>query len=204
MEKILASKVVGSQCMPVTPLSFLRCMWTILHTVTTQTVNPILQTIPLHLLHQLEFLVCDSTTRKFRSCEIALAVLSLHLSHPSHTCLLSSLQHRCHIDSTRWSHVISEVSVVLQRYLSHTANLNRQRLQWNISHRTMRLLQPTANLQHNLENIQEEEFTDELTNKECTLTKAVSQYSLDSDDSGYCGSDLEVGNTETMWLSLSS
>merc|ERR1719474_1941492 len=77
------------------------------------------------LLHQLEILVCDSSTLKFRPCELALALLCTEFQlqcaeNPSNTTALmgfiSELQKYCHIESSKFVTVLNEVVAILDKY----------------------------------------------------------------------------------------
>ena len=89
-------------------------------------VTPLPRAVPPpHLLHQLEILVCDSSTLKFRPCELALALLctefqQLCAKHPSNTTALmgfvTELQKYCNIQASHFVTLLSEVVAILERY----------------------------------------------------------------------------------------
>lgn len=150
---------------------------------------------PPHLLHQLEILVCDSSTLKFRPCELALALLctefqQLCAKHPSNTTALmgfvTELQKYCNIQASHFVTLLSEVVAILERYNAegqvhwhdcdalrlHVTLLlqvpHRQRLVWKLSNRTLRHLRPTDRLRPTLPKICEE-ATSAAADKACQL-----------------------------------
>ena len=120
---------------------------------------------PPHLLHQLEILVCDSSTLKFRPCELALALLctefqQLCAKHPANTTALmgfvTELQKYCNIQAGHFVTVLSEVVAILELYHAEVEVPHRQRLVWKLSNRTLRHLRPTDRLRFTLPKIWEE------------------------------------------------
>jgi len=210
MEAILASKLEGGgrQGMPVTPLAFLRVMSAVSRAAAARLeIFPLPRTVPpAHLLHQLEILVCDSSTLKFRPCELALALLctefqQLCAQEPNNTAALmgfvSELQKYCNIQSGNFVTVLGEVVTILERYNGEGQVPHRQRLVWKLSNRTLRHLRPTDRLRPTLPKICEE-ATAGVGDKPCHLrTRSASECSLESEgsdsDSGYKagGSDTE-------------
>jgi len=211
MEAILASKLECSkQGMPVTPLSFLRVMSAVSRAAAARLeVTPLPRAVPPpHLLHQLEILVCDSSTLKFRPCELALALLctefqTLCAKHPANTTALmgfvTELQKYCHIESSKFVSLLSEVVAILERYNGEGQVPHRQRLVWKLSNRTLRHLRPTDRLRPTLPKICEE-ATSGVGDKACQLRlRSASECSLESEcsdsDTGYNnkagGSDTE-------------
>jgi len=211
MEAILASKLECSssqQGMPVTPLSFLRVMSAVSRAAAARLeVTPLPRAVPPpHLLHQLEILVCDSSTLKFRPCELALALLctefqQLCAKHPSNTTALmgfvTELQKYCNIQASHFVTLLSEVVAILERYNAEGQVPHRQRLVWKLSNRTLRHLRPTDRLRPTLPKICEE-ATSAAADKACQLRlRSASECSLESEcsdsDTGYKagGSDTE-------------
>jgi len=153
--------------MPVTPLSFLRLMMAVSRAAASRLeispappANP-----PQHLLHQLEILVCDSSTLKFRPCEVALALLCTEFQrqcgdHPDTTPALmgfvSELQKYCNISSTDFCTVLNQVVSILDKYNAAGQVPHRQRLVWKLSNRTLKQLRPTDRLRPTLPRICEE------------------------------------------------
>ena len=132
---------------------------------------------PPHLLHQLEILVCDSSTLKFRPCELALALLctefqQLCAKHPSNTTALmgfvTELQKYCNIQAGHFVTLLSEVVAILERYNAEGQVPHRQRLVWKLSNRTLRHLRPTDRLRPTLPKICEE-ATSAAGDKACQL-----------------------------------
>jgi len=211
MEAILASKLECSssqQGMPVTPLSFLRVMSAVSRAAAARLeVTPLPRAVPPpHLLHQLEILVCDSSTLKFRPCELALALLctefqQLCAKHPSNTTALmgfvTELQKYCNIQASHFVTLLSEVVAILERYNAEGQVPHRQRLVWKLSNRTLRHLRPTDRLRPTLPKICEEAAS-AAGDKACQLRlRSASECSLESEcsdsDTGYKagGSDTE-------------
>jgi cyclin G2 len=210
MEAILASKLEGggTQGMPVTPLSFLRVMSAVSRAAATRLeVHPLPRAVPpQHLLHQLEILVCDSTTLKFRPCEVALALLctefqQLCAEQPNNTAALmgfvSELQKYCNIQSSHFVIVLSEVVAILERYNGEGQVPHRQRLVWKLSNRTLRHLRPTDRLRPTLPKICEEAAAGVGDKAGQLRLRSASECSLESEgsdsDTGYKagGSDTE-------------
>jgi cyclin G2 len=211
MEAILASKLdcsTSQQGMPVTPLSFLRVMSAVSRAAAARLeVTPLPRAVPPpHLLHQLEILVCDSSTLKFRPCELALALLctefqQLCAKHPSNTTALmgfvTELQKYCNIQASHFVTLLSEVVAILERYNAEGQVPHRQRLVWKLSNRTLRHLRPTDRLRPTLPKICEEAAS-AAGDKACQLRlRSASECSLESEcsdsDTGYKagGSDTE-------------
>lgn len=210
MEAILASKLEGggNKGMPVTPLSFLRVMSAVSRAAAARLdVSPLPWAVPPpHLLHQLEILVCDSSTLKFRPCELALALLCtefqlLCAEQPENTTALmgfvSELQKYCNIQSGDFVSVLGEVVAILDRYNGEGQVPHRQRLVWKLSNRTLRHLRPTDRLRPTLPKICEEVAAG-TGEKGCQLRlRSASECSLESEgsdsDTGYKpgGSDTE-------------
>merc|ERR1712130_270365 len=192
MEAILASKLECSsseQGMPVTPLSFLRVMSAVSRAAATRLeISPAPAGSPLpHLLHQLEILVCDSSTLKFRPCELALALLctefqQLCAKHPSNTTALmgfvTELQKYCNIQASHFVTLLSEVVAILERYNAEGQVPHRQRLVWKLSNRTLRHLRPTDRLRPTLPKICEESVSDKSA---MSRLRSASECSLESD-----------------------
>lgn len=201
MEAILASKLEGGGTagMPVTPLSFLRVMSAVSRAAASRLeVTPLPRAVPPpHLLHQLEILVCDSSTQKFRPCELALALLctefqQLCAKHPNNTAALmgfvTELQKYCNIQAGHFVSLLSEVVAILERYNAEGQVPHRQRLVWKLSNRTLRHLRPTDRLRPTLPKICEEQAAG-AGDKACQLRlRSASECSLESE-----GSDSDMG-----------
>jgi len=172
MEAILATKLENKQQqavppMPVTPLSFLRLMMAVSRAAAARLeISPAPPASPPpHLLHQLEILVCDSSTLKFRPCEIALALLCTEFQrqcgdHPDTTPALmgfvSELQKYCNISASEFCTVLGQVVAILDKYNAAGQVPHRQRLVWKLSNRTLKQLRPTDRLRPTLPRICEE------------------------------------------------
>ena len=162
----MASKL-EQEGVAVTPLSFLRVMSAVSKAAAARLdVTPLPPAVPPpHLLHQLEILVCDSSTLKFRPCELALALLctefqQLCAKHPANTTALmgfvTELQKYCNIQAGHFVTVLSEVVAILELYHAEVEVPHRQRLVWKLSNRTLRHLRPTDRLRFTLPKIWEE------------------------------------------------
>jgi len=171
MEAILANKLDNKQQgvppVPVTPLSLLRLMMAVSRAAAARLdVSPAPPaTPPPHLLHQLEILVCDSSTLKFRACEVALALLCTEFQrqcgdHPDTAPALmgfvSELQKYCSISSAEFCSVLAQVVTILDKYNAAGQVPHRQRLVWKLSNRTLKQLRPTDRLRPTLPRICEE------------------------------------------------
>jgi len=193
MEAILASKLDNKQQsvppLPVTPLSFLRIMMAVSRAAATRLeISPAPAGAPLpHLLHQLEILVCDSSTLKFRPCELALALLCTEFQlqcaeNPSNTTALmgfvSELQKYCNIQNSDFMTVLTEVVAILEKYNGEGQVPHRQRLVWKLSNRTLRHLRPTDRLRPTLPKICEESVSDKSA---MSRLRSASECSLESD-----------------------
>jgi len=193
MEAILASKLDNKQQsvppLPVTPLSFLRIMMAVSRAAATRLeISPAPAGSPLpHLLHQLEILVCDSSTLKFRPCELALALLCTEFQlqcaeNPSNTTALmgfvSELQKYCNIQNSDFMTVLTEVVAILEKYNGEGQVPHRQRLVWKLSNRTLRHLRPTDRLRPTLPKICEESVSDKSA---MSRLRSASECSLESD-----------------------
>lgn len=172
MEAILANKLDNKQqqgvpAVPVTPLSLLRLMMAVSRAAAARLeISPAPPaTPPPHLLHQLEILVCDSSTLKFRPCEVALALLCTEFQrqcgdHPDTTPALmgfvSELQKYCNISASEFCTVLGQVVSILDKYNAAGQVPHRQRLVWKLSNRTLKQLRPTDRLRPTLPRICEE------------------------------------------------
>merc|ERR1719189_936819 len=114
-------------------------------------VTPLPRAVPPpHLLHQLEILVCDSSTLKFRPCELALALLCTEFQRQvadytssGATALMgfiSELQKYCSISSSEFCSVLGEVVAILDKYNAAGQVPHRQRLVWKLSNSTLKLM----------------------------------------------------------------
>lgn len=213
MEAILASKLDSKKQavppLPVTPLSFLRIMLAVSRAAATRLeVSPAPDAVPLpHLLHQLEILVCDSSTLKFRPCELALALLCTEFQllcseNPANTTALmgfvTELQKYCNISNADFMAVLAEVVAILDKYNREGQVPHRQRLVWKLSNRTLRHLRPTDRLRPTLPKICEEAYTRKLDenrgsgmNGGLSRLRSASECSLESEPGDLSGSDTE-------------
>jgi len=172
MEAILATKLDNKQQqavppLPVTPLSFLRLMMAVSRAAAARLdISPVPPAAPPpHLLHQLEILVCDSSTLKFRPCEVALALLCTEFQrtcsdHPDTAPALmgfvSELQKYCGVSGAEFCSVLGSVAAILDKYNAAGQVPHRQRLVWKLSNRTLKQLRPTDRLRPTLPRICEE------------------------------------------------
>jgi len=166
MEGILAGKLEEEED-PVTVLSFLRLMLGVSRAASLQLgLGGLPDTLPDHLLHQLEILACDSLTLKFRPCEVALALLTTDFQRragkkPGLTNALmgfiTELQKYCNISGGNFVDCLDTVVELLNKYNGEATVTHRQRLVWKLSNRTLRHLRPTHKLRPTLPTIQEKE-----------------------------------------------
>merc|ERR1712066_430520 len=178
--------------------SFLKLMMAVSRAAGTRLdISPLPPALPPpHLLHQLEILVCDSSTLKFRPCELALALLCTEFqravgdysSSGATTALMgfiSELQKYCNISSSEFCSVLGEVVTILDKYNAAGQVPHRQRLVWKLSNRTLKQLRPTDRLRPTLPKICEESITDK-----CVMSRlrSSSECSLESDISDSDGS----------------
>lgn len=220
MEAILASKLDNKKQavppMPVTPLSFLRIMMAVSRAAANRLeVCPAPDAVPMpHLLHQLEILVCDSSTLKFRPCELALALLCTEFQllcneQPGNTTALmgfvTELQKYCNISNADFMVVLGEVVAILDKYNGEGQVPHRQRLVWKLSNRTLRHLRPTDRLRPTLPKICEEAYTRKLDEgrgegRDGALSRirSASECSLESEPGDLSGSDIESNGSYKM------
>lgn len=205
MEGILTSKLSDHQgipALPVTCLSFIRCMWGVSRAASDRLeINPPLPNIPQHLLHQLEILVCDSSTLRVRPSELALALLSVEFQRISgsekssvSTALMgfiTELQKYCGISSKDFILTLNLVLGILDKYNGDSQVPHRQRLVWRLSNRTLKHLRPTDKLRPTLPRISEES-----SDRNVARFRSASECSLESlsdSDNGrtVCSDDSE-------------
>jgi len=202
MEAIIASKLENKQQqtvppLPVTPLSALKLMMAVSRAAASRLdISPLPAGLPpAHLLHQLEILVCDSSTLKFRPCEVALALLCTDFQRQvgdytssGATALMgfiSELQKYCNISSSEFCSVLAEVVAILDKYNAAGQVPHRQRLVWKLSNRTLKQLRPTDRLRATLPRICEETIADK---SGLSRLRSHSECSLESDISDTDGS----------------
>ena len=157
---------------PITALSFLRLLHRAARTATSMLGLPDLlpeESLPDHLVHQLEILACDSLTLDFRPCEVALALLatefqtraSARAAQPAHANALhrivAELQAHLGVSAARFAEVHGVVVTQLENYNTEGTVVHRQRLTWKLSNRTLRLLRPTDRLRKILPTISEDQ-----------------------------------------------
>lgn len=204
MEQILSTKLApptptATPQLPVTPLTCLRIMWAVSRAAAARLeVTPgLAATPPPHLLHRLEILVCDSSTLKFRSAELALALLYTEFqaaaTNTNTTALMgfiAELQKYCNIPSSQFMTVLNLVVGILEKYNAEGQVPHRQRLVWKLSNRTLRHLRPTDRLRATLPTITESGPT-----TAASRCRSASESSDDFSDSDSCvrnaGSDSE-------------
>jgi len=169
MEGILAAKLASSQPppLPVTCLSFLRAMWEVSRAASDRLeISPPLPPLPQHLSHQLEILVCDSSTMRVRPSELSLALLSIEFQRiagsESGTVsaalmgFVAELQKYCGITTSDFILTHALVLGILDKYNGDSQVPHRQRLVWKLSNRTLKHLRPTDKLRATLPKISEE------------------------------------------------
>lgn len=153
---------------------------------------------PPHLLHRLEILVCDSSTLKFRSAELALALLYTEFqaaaTNSNTTALMgfiAELQKYCNIPSSQFMTVLNLVGIILEKYNAEGQVPHRQRLVWKLSNRTLRHLRPTDRLRATLPTIAESVPSLVHPIGRCRSHSESSDDMSDSDASRNGGSDSE-------------
>lgn len=217
MEGILASKL-SDQCipsLPVTCLSFIRAMWEISRAASERLeISPVLGSIPQQLLHQLEILVCDSSTIRVRPSELALALLSIEFQRMAGSeksavsaalmGFITELQKYCSITSKDFIRTHSLVLGILEKYNGAGQVPHRQRLVWKLSNRTLKHLRPTDKLRPTLPKICEESA--ERNVSRFRSTSECSLESLSDSDNGrtMCSdseSDIEMEEPRT-WAKI--
>lgn len=190
METILANKLelnlneVSPACAPVTSLTLLRIMFNVAKAASLRLDMPDLlpESLPDHLVHQLEIISCDSATLQFRPSEVALAVLASEFQRlvsdhnnvlqPRANALMgfiSELQKHCNIAGNNFVQCLGIVVNQLERYNGEGTVTHRQRLVWKLSNRTLRHLRPTDKLRATLPTINEITNAQRLrSNSECS------------------------------------
>merc|ERR1712240_631094 len=109
---------------------------------------------------------------------------------------VSELQKYCHIESSKFVSLLSEVVAILERYNGEGQVPHRQRLVWKLSNRTLRHLRPTDRLRPTLPKICEE-GTARVVDKPCHLrTRSASECSLESEGSD-SDSRYQAGGSDT-------
>lgn len=224
MESILASKLATNKqeipALPVTPLSFLRAMWEVSRVAAARLeLFPVpLTGLPANLLHQLEILVCDSSTLKLRPCELALSLLCTEFQRQcgkegkgatsaALMGFITELQKYCGIQSNEFVVSLALVCGILEKYNGEGQVPHRQRLVWKLSNRTLRHLRPTEKLRPTLPRISEESCS-ELVSLRVRSASECSLESLSDCDACCRGaaasdseSDIEMEEPRT-WASI--
>jgi len=204
MEGILASKLAGQSvpALPVTCLSFIRAMWEVSRAASDRLeISPPLPPLPQHLLHQLEILVCDSSTMRVRPSELSLALLSIEFQRISGSepgCVaaalmgfVSELQKYCGINTQDFILTHSLVLGILEKYNGDSQVPHRQRLVWKLSNRTLKHLRPTDKLRATLPKISEESL-DRAGGPRLRSASECSLESLSDSDSGAATCNLSL------------
>lgn len=217
MEGILATKLSDQSvpALPVTCLSFIRAMWEISRVAADRLeISPPLPSLPQHLLHQLEILVCDSSTMKVRPSELSLALLCTEFQRISGSeksassaalmGFITELQKYCGISSAEFFSSHTLVLGILDKYNGDSQVPHRQRLVWKLSNRTLKHLRPTDKLRPTLPRISEESC-----DRSVSRFRSASECSLESlSDSDNCRttcsdseSDIEMEEPRT-WAKI--
>jgi len=221
MEGILCSKLSdqGLACVPpipVTCLSFIRAMWQVSRAACDRLeIAPSLGPIPQHLLHQLEILVCDSSTLRVRSCALALSLLSIHFQRIA-GCeksavsaalmgFITELQKYCQIQSKEFILTHGLVLGILEKYNGDSQMPHRQRLVWKLSNRTLKHLRPTDKLRPTLPRISEESLDRNVSARFRSTSECSLESFSDTDNSrNNCSdseSDIEMEEPRT-WANI--
>lgn len=169
----IASKLgVQMEAAPITPATFLRIFYIILHRVAVelnlQTFYE--STMIFHdLVARLEILACDANCASMRASELALALICTHMDEMIATKFGSDneqvqglvqyaiqLQQLCKITEHGFFETHKIVVNILEHYNGQQKLPHRQRLVWKLSSRTMRVLRPTDRLTSHLPTIEED------------------------------------------------
>ncbi|XP_031620513.1 cyclin G [Contarinia nasturtii] len=173
MSTIIASKLgVQLETAPITPLSFLRIFYVVLHRVAVE-VN--LQTffestiIFQDLVSRLEILACEASCASMRASELALALICTHMDEmiaakfgadneqvQGLVQYAIQLQNLCKITEHGFFETHKIVVNILEHYNGQQKLPHRQRLVWKLSSRTMKVLRPTDRLTSHLPTIEED------------------------------------------------
>ena len=170
MQNIVANKLdlnpASGPEPPVTALSFLRIMFAVSKAASLRLglYDLLPESLPDHLVHQLEILACDSLTLQHRPAVVALALLTTDFQRrasgqPAHSNALMGFVGELHkytrVANGTFLDCLGVVVRQLENYNGEGTVTHRQRLVWKLSNRTLRHLRPTDKLRATLPTIKE-------------------------------------------------
>lgn len=161
MQSILASRVKLVARPHVSALTFLRLMYAAARAAAAALGLAHLlpsESLPNHLVHQLEITACDSLTLSHRPAEVALALLAAEFQRLGARPLMgvvAEIQKACGIQGLSFAPCLRSVVEQLENYNGEGTVVHRQKLVWKLSNRTLRHLRPTDKLRYRLPTIQE-------------------------------------------------
>lgn len=158
---------------PITPLTFLRIFYVVLHRVAVElNLQPFFETTMIFhdLVARLEILACEASCASMRASELALALICTHMdemiaakfgtdNNEQVQGLIQyaiQLQQLCKITEHGFYETHKIVVNILEHYNGQQKLPHRQRLVWKLSSRTMRVLRPTDRLTSHLPTIEED------------------------------------------------
>lgn len=175
MSSIIASKLgVQLEAAPITPLTFLRIFYIILHRVAVElNLQEFFESTMIFqdLVSRLEILACEASCASMRASELALALICTHMDEHIATKFGSDnnnvqvqglidyaiqLQQLCKITEHTFFETHKVVVNILEHYNGQQKLPHRQRLVWKLSSRTLRVLRPTDRLTSHLPTIEED------------------------------------------------
>jgi len=173
MSCIVASKLgVQMDIPPITPMTFLRIYYVILHRVAVElNLQEFFESTMIFqdLVSRLEILACDTSCASMRASELALALICTHMDEMIAVKFGSDnmqvqglvqyaiqLQDFCKISEHQFFETHKIVVNILEHYNGQQKLPHRQRLVWKLSSRTLRVLRPTDRLTSHLPTIEED------------------------------------------------
>lgn len=173
MSTIIANKLgVQLEAAPMTPLTFLRIFYIILHRVAIElNLQEFFESTMIFqdLVSRLEILACEASCASMRASELALTLICTHMDENIAAKLGSDniqvqglvdyaiqLQQLCKITENSFFETHKIVVNILEHYNGQQKLPHRQRLVWKLSSRTLRVLRPTDRLTSHLPTIEED------------------------------------------------
>lgn len=169
------------ETVPITPLTFLRIFYIILHRVAVElNLQSFFEsTMIFHdLVARLEILACEANCASMRASELALALICTHMdemiaakfgtdSDEQVQGLIQyaiQMQQLCKITEHGFYETHKIVVSILEHYNGQQKLPHRQRLVWKLSSRTMKVLRPTDRLTSHLPTIEEDNNNNNIHN----------------------------------------